>query len=74
MDDDRGLIFIEGLSQPARRALAGAGFSKLEHLAGVGEKDLANLHGMGPKGLRVLRDALNQNGLAFKKASNRTEG
>jgi hypothetical protein len=38
-----------GLSQPALRALAGAGYATLDQLAKVREADLAKLHGMGPK-------------------------
>ena len=48
--------FPPGLAQPALRALAGAGYAKLEQLAGVSEADLASLHGMGPKAfIRLYR-------------------
>jgi hypothetical protein len=54
-----------GLSQPALRALAGAGYTRLEQLTKVREADLLKLHGMGPKGVRILREALSARGLSF---------
>jgi DNA-directed RNA polymerase alpha subunit len=58
--------FPAGVSQPALRALVREGYSALEQLVRVRESDLAKLHGMGPKALRILRDALNKQGLAFR--------
>lgn len=55
-----------GVSQPAQRALAAAGYSHLEQLADAREDELSKLHGMGPKALGVLREALAQKGLAFR--------
>jgi 3-methyladenine DNA glycosylase AlkD len=52
--------FPAGLSQPALRALAGAGYSRLDQLAKVSDAELRDLHGMGPKGIRILRAALKQ--------------
>ena len=57
--------FPTGLSKPAQRALAGAGYVRLEQLAAVREAELLKLHGMGPKGLRILRSALQARGLSF---------
>ena len=54
-----------GLSAPALRALAGAGYTRLDQLADVREVDLKRLHGMGPKALTVLREALRAAGLSF---------
>lgn len=53
------------LSQPAQRALAGAGYSRLEQLTHVTEADLKKLHGIGPNALQQLRAALEAQGLAF---------
>ena len=36
------------LSAPARRALVGAGYLRLEQLSKVSETELKQLHGMGP--------------------------
>ena len=52
-------------SQPALRALIGAGYTKLEQLTAVKESDLKKLHGMGPKALGILRQALAEKGLSF---------
>lgn len=57
--------FPTKLSQPALRALAGAGYTRLEQLTEVSEVELKRLHGMGPKGINMLRDALVARGLLF---------
>jgi hypothetical protein len=64
-NDQTGHEFPAGLSQPALRALAGAGYTNLEQLAKVRASDLLKLHGMGPKGIETLRSALKAHGLAF---------
>jgi hypothetical protein len=46
------------LSRPARRALAGAGYARLEQLTEVTEDEVLKLHGMGPKACDQLRRAL----------------
>ena len=53
------------LSQPAQRALFGAGYYRLEQLNGVSEVEIKRLHGMGPKGVEMLRRALAARGLSF---------
>lgn len=53
------------LSQPARRALAEAGYRRLEQLADVREAQVKQLHGVGPKALEQLRRALTSQGLSF---------
>jgi hypothetical protein len=57
--------FPAGLASPARRALAGAGYTRLDQLAGVGASELMKLHGMGPKALEQLRAALAARGRSF---------
>ena len=54
------------LSQPALRALAGAGIQRLEQLTNFSEEKIKQLHGMGPKALAILRQALADKGLSFK--------
>jgi hypothetical protein len=54
------------ISAPAERALIGAGYTELKQLSKVTAKELGELHGMGPKGIRILREALKAQGLAFK--------
>ena len=56
---------IPGLSAPARRALANAGYERLEQLRNAKVAELLQLHGFGPKGIRVLRAALAERGWAF---------
>ena len=60
-----------GLSKPAQRALAAAGYRRLEQLTTVTEAELLKLHGMGPKALGLLRRALEDQGLRFADS---TEG
>ena len=57
-----------GLARPAQRALAGAGFSRLEQLTRVREEEVLALHGMGPKAMRLLREALAGKGWSFAEA------
>jgi hypothetical protein len=54
------------LAAPARRALLGAGYTRLEHLTELKESDVMKLHGMGPNAMRVLRNALQERGLSFR--------
>ncbi len=58
--------FPQGVSQPATRALIGAGYTKLAQLDGVTEKDLLALHGVGPKTIQVLREEMKAKGLEMK--------
>lgn len=55
-----------GLSQPAQRALEGAGIQSLSHLTHYTETDIRKLHGIGPKALELLRRSLADHGLSFK--------
>ena len=54
-----------GLAKPAQRALAGAGYLRLEQLTKFSAAEVKRLHGMGPKALEQLRSALAAKGLAF---------
>lgn len=53
------------LSQPALRALAGAGIHNLKQLSKFSESEIKKLHGMGPNGINQLRLALVAKGLSF---------
>ncbi|PWW28309.1 hypothetical protein DFO73_106125 [Cytobacillus oceanisediminis] len=61
----KGSDMPEKLAKPARRALEGAGYFRLEQLAGVSEAEIMKLHGMGPNAMEKLRKALADKGLAF---------
>ena len=54
------------LAKPARRALEGAGYVKLEQFIELREVEVLKLHGMGPKALKQIRLALNDRGLSFR--------
>ena len=56
------------LASPARRALAAAGYARLEQLTQLSEAELGRLHGMGPKALDQLRRALAASGQTFADA------
>jgi hypothetical protein len=49
-----------GLSKPAQRALAAAGYTTLDRLAEISETDLGQLHGIGPKAIEQLPKPLPQ--------------
>ncbi len=53
------------LSKPARRALVGAGYLRLEQLTRISEAEIKRMHGLGPKALDQLRKALANNNLSF---------
>jgi predicted flap endonuclease-1-like 5' DNA nuclease len=55
-----------GLAAPARRALATAGYMRLEQLTTVSEDELKQLHGIGPNAIKKLHTALADRGLSFK--------
>ncbi len=62
-----------GLAKPAQRALAAAGYTRLEQLAAVREAEIKQLHGMGPRALDQLRRAMSAKGLAFAPEKRREE-
>src|SRR3954467_2103226 len=66
---DQRSDFPPKLSAPAQRALAGAGYYRLEQLTRVTEADLKKLHGMGPKAIAQLRQALADAGWDFADGS-----
>jgi hypothetical protein len=53
------------IGAPATRALAAAGYTELAQLANVPSADLSKLHGVGPKALRLLQEALEQQGMSL---------
>jgi hypothetical protein len=57
--------FLIELSEPARRGLAGAGYTQLEQLTAISEAEIRQLHGVGPKAIGQLRSALAARGLSF---------
>lgn len=61
-------------SNPATRALNGAGYFRLEQLTEGTEADLLQLHGVGSKAIRILREALNELGLSFASGKGSKKG
>ena len=57
--------FPAGLSQPALRAFAAAGYTRLDQFTKITESELLKLHGVGPKAIRLLRAALQAQGKSF---------
>jgi hypothetical protein len=55
------------MGAPAMRALANAGYTRLEQLAVVREDEVKKLHGIGPHALKLLTQALHDLGLSFNK-------
>lgn len=55
------------LAKPAQRALAAAGYTRLDQFTTVSEREFLELHGMGPKAVDQIRRALAAKGLAFAK-------
>ena len=53
------------IGAPATRALIAAGYTELAQLANVSSAELARLHGVGPKALRLLQEALEQQGMSL---------
>lgn len=60
-----GLLAL--LSAPARRALENEGITRLLQLAEYTEKEILKLHGIGPSAMPKLRNALEEEGLYFKR-------
>jgi hypothetical protein len=58
---------LPNIGAPATRALTGVGVRHLKQLTKYSEKDLLALHGVGPKAIGILRSALAERGLSFKK-------
>ena len=53
------------LSQPAQRALAGAGIKNLKQLTKFSQAEIKRLHGIGPNAMKQLNEALAAKGYSF---------
>ncbi len=58
-------IELPAIGAPAQRALASVGVTRLEELPRFSEDELMELHGFGPKALRILKEALREQGLSL---------
>jgi hypothetical protein len=64
-EEERGSDLPSTLSAPARRALTGAGCTRLEDVAKLSENEIKQLHGVGPNAIEKLRQALSKTGRSF---------
>ena len=64
-NDSSGSDLPAKLSQPAQRALAGAGIKSLKQLTQFSEAEIKKLHGIGPNAMKQLNEALAARGLSF---------
>ena len=60
-----GQTLPRNIGAPATRTLTAAGYTNLSQLADVPVAELKKLHGVGPKALRLLQEALEQQGLSL---------
>lgn len=65
--DQDGSDLPAALAAPARRALAAAGYTRLEQLTTATASDLLALHGMGPNAIEQVRRALAERKLSLAK-------
>lgn len=56
-------VFLDRISDPARRAIEQLHCIKLEDLLNYSDKELLDMHGIGPKTIRILNDFLEENKL-----------
>jgi len=63
MASDTGLP--RSIGAPAIRALIAAGYTELRQLAHVPAAELMTLHGVGPRAVRLLQEALEQQGMSL---------
>ena len=55
------------IGMPATNALASIGITTLSQVSQLTEEELLATHGVGPKAIRVLKEALAENGLKLKE-------
>jgi hypothetical protein len=53
------------IGAPATRALNAAGYHSVEDLDGVSRASLLALHGVGPRAIRILDEAMREDGLSM---------
>jgi len=73
MGSDTGHDLPAGIGNPARRALATIGVTRLEQIAATSEHELLAPHGFGPKAPRIPREAIEAPGWTFGETSGADE-
>jgi len=59
--------FPKGIPQPALRALASLGITRLDQVTRFTEAQLLGLHGMGPKALGIIEAGLRARGKSLAR-------
>lgn len=59
--------FLSTLSAPARRALEQKGVQTVVQLSALSEKEIMALHGIGQGAIQRLKEAMQQQGLVFRR-------
>ncbi|MBC6316166.1 DNA-binding protein [Listeria grandensis] len=62
------MTMLPSIGKPATRALQTINITTLEQVAAHDEKTLLKIHGVGPKAVRILGEALIEQGLTFKES------
>ncbi|GGE66884.1 hypothetical protein [Nesterenkonia cremea] len=65
-EEHPGIDLPRAIGRPATGGLLEAEIEALQKVSGHSEKELLALHGVGPKAIRILRDALDEQGLRFR--------
>jgi uncharacterized protein YdhG (YjbR/CyaY superfamily) len=63
-----GQVFFNKLPKPAQRALKAKGITDLKKLSSYSEQEISALHGMGPSSMPILKKALSDRKLSFKRS------
>lgn len=59
---------LPAIGRPANAALMSIGVTTLAQIARMSKRELLDLHGVGPKAIRLLEEALIEQGLGFRDA------
>ena len=60
---------LGGLAAPARRALAQAGYTRIEQFSELTEAEVRQLHGMGPKAIEQISPCPRRHGAVLLKVT-----
>lgn len=66
-EKNKGNNFLSALAAPARRALQNNGIKTLKQLSKFSEAEILKFHGIGKSSIPILKEALTEGGLSFKK-------
>lgn len=58
---------LPSIGKPATRALSDVGITTLEQVSKLDENNLSKMHGVGPKAIRILKEAMAEEGLSFSE-------